>query len=94
MAADHSITAKHILFECTGCTNVRNALWEDIIGKCPPRLLAEINSMYMYDKAGFLLNAFKCDFIPEWLPLYTAVGTYIQKVCQDHYERVKNSTAD
>ena len=81
---------EHILFECSSEAIVRTALWNKVLQACPGVLATEINSMDVSSKVKFILNAFKCEYIPEWENVYTEMCNFIYGVYNQYYVQVKH----
>ena len=69
----------HILFVCTNedIVRIRTGLWFNVLGACQGMLSDEICRMNIDDRTKFLLNAFHCEFVVEWTPLYREVSNFI-----------------
>jgi hypothetical protein len=60
----------HVLFECDALNQERDILWDRVMTDAPQALVFELNEMNSVQKTHFIMAAFNCALVPEWLCLY------------------------
>ncbi len=81
-------TREHILFQCHGLCEIRIVLWKDVITNCPKQMVKELEKTNVFDRTKFILNAFNCNFTPEWNNLYASMAKFCHKM-YDTYKKDK-----
>ena len=79
----------HILFECICNKELREVRWLNVESSCPPQLKRELNRMPIKQRTRFILNAFQCKFVNEWMPMYIAVCSFVSAVYNEYYIKSK-----
>ena len=75
---------QHVLLECPSIQTQRSLLWLDIISVCPDQLRSSIESLNVYERCSFLLNAFNVRYVNEWKLLYDRVSNFISQLYKEY----------
>ncbi len=68
---------EHILFVCPKVDEIRTIQWKKVNECNPDCLIREINNMCIPERTRFILNAFNCNYVTEWMDLYRNVLYFI-----------------
>ena len=75
---------EHILFDCTATNMRRQDRWNFVKLKSIPNLIDGIERMASEDKVMFILNAFNCEYVPDWEVTYTAILNFVNNMYENH----------
>ena len=68
---------EHILFVCPKLQETREVQLQKVRDCNPKCLVNEINDMCIPERTRFILNAFYCNYVTEWMELYKNVLNFI-----------------
>ena len=51
-------------------------------------MVKELDKMNLFDRTKFILNAFNCNYTPEWSKLYTSMAKFCHRM-YDLYQKDK-----
>ena len=70
----------HVLFRCPTLSEVRQTQVQLILNEMPYALRREITNMNDVQKTYLLLSALRCEYVPEWEPLYLRIADWVYHI--------------
>ena len=84
-------TVHHMLFECSGLSQIRDITWNNVLTAAPRALANDLNNMSSERKTILLLSGFG-QFIQEWSNMYIVACNFLYEMHHVKKQQVLNNS--